>query len=136
MLYIGKELPQMDIDENEYKPFIRHEWFRRNYMWFAYGLMLLLFITALSLGRLRAGHFIIRLILFVITIINESEEKIQFEKDVLLKEFYQIFGEKKNTIEISSINNEKEEEKYLIVSFLPVLFKCRESNFIKNISSI
>lgn len=67
MLYIGKELPQMDIDENEYKPFIRHEWFRRNYMWFAYGLMILLFITALSLGRLRAGHFMIRLVLFAIT---------------------------------------------------------------------
>ena len=81
---------------------------------------------------LLAKH-VIELILFVITIINESEEKIQFEKDALLKEFYQIFGEKKNTIEISSINNEKEEEKYLIVSFLPVLFKCRESNFIKNI---
>ena len=67
MLYIGKELPQMDIDENEYKPFIRHEWFCKNYMWFAYGLMFLLFITALSLGRLRAGHFIIRLIVFAIT---------------------------------------------------------------------
>ena len=67
MLYIGKELPQMDIDENEYKPFIRHEWFRKKYMWFAYGLMFLLFITALSLGSLRAGHFIIRLIVFAIT---------------------------------------------------------------------
>ena len=67
MLYIGRELPKIDFDENEYKPFIRREWFRRNYMWFAYGLMFLLFITALSLGRLRAGHFIIKLVLFAIT---------------------------------------------------------------------
>ena len=82
--------------------------------------------------ELILAKHVIELILFVITIINDSDKVIQFQKDILLKKFYQIFG--KNTVIFSSINNnEKAEEQYLIVSFLPILFKCRESAFIRNL---
>ena len=74
---------------------------------------------------------IMEFILFVITIINGNQIKIQFQKDTLLQKFYQIFGEQRNTVEISSITQKEEKEKqsFLIVSFLPVLFKCREEDF-------
>ena len=42
MIYWVKTPPQADIDYNEYRPFIRNDWFRKHYMFFAYGLMALL----------------------------------------------------------------------------------------------
>ena len=49
MIYWVKTPPPADIDYNEYKPFIRNDWFRNHYMYFAYGLMavlaVLLFVT-------------------------------------------------------------------------------------------
>ena len=38
------KLPETEIDTNEYKPFIKNEWFRKHYMCFAYALMFLLII--------------------------------------------------------------------------------------------
>ena len=85
-------------------------------------------------NELNIAKYLIELILFVINIINDNEKQIQFQKDILLKKFYQIFGESKNKVEISSINNKDVKyQHYLIVSFLPVLFKCREANFIGKI---
>ena len=65
MIIVNKPLPEMNIDKNVYKPFIRSEWFRKNYMWFAYGLMILLFLAALLLGRLNAGSLLFRILLYI-----------------------------------------------------------------------
>ena len=82
-------------------------------------------------NELNLAKYLIELILFVINIVNDNEKKIQFQKDILLKKFYQIFGESKNKVEISTINNKNAKyQHYLIVSFLPVLFKCKEASFL------
>ncbi len=44
------ELPNAKIDSNIYKPFIKNEWFRKHYMWFAYALMFLLVLLVAILG--------------------------------------------------------------------------------------
>jgi hypothetical protein len=85
-------------------------------------------------NELNLAKYLIELILFVINIVNDNEKKIQFQKDILLKKFYQIFGESKNKVEISTINNKNAKyQHYLIVSFLPVLFKCKEASFLGKI---
>ena len=84
----------------------------------------------LKYDELFIAKYIVELILFVITIVNDNKKRIYFKKDVLLQKFYEIFGEEKNKIEISTINNKEITQKFLILSFLPVLFKCKEANFI------
>ena len=69
--------------------------------------------------------------IIVITIINDNRKKIEFNKDTLLQKFYQVFGEEKNKVEMSSVNAKEIKHNYLVISFLPVLFKCSEANFIK-----
>ena len=72
MIYIGKEIPELNIDRSVYKPFIRNAWFRRNYMFFAYGLMIFLFFIAFIMGRLRIGSIVIRLAIFgVVYVVHE-----------------------------------------------------------------
>ena len=61
-----KQLPEPRIDYNEYKPFIRNDWFRRNYMWFAYGLMIVLANVAFYTGGLAAGNFLTKLLICLI----------------------------------------------------------------------
>ena len=85
----------------------------------------------IKLNELNLARYLIELILFIIIIINDSDKKIHFEKDAILKQFYEVFGETKNKVEISKINDKDLKYKhYLIISFLPVLFKCREASFI------
>ena len=79
--------------------------------------------------ELCIAKYLIEFILFIITIINDRGKRIYFNKDILLKKFYKVFGEEKNTIEISTINQKDNTSNYLIISFLPILFKCREADF-------
>lgn len=58
-------LPELRIDYNEYRPFIGNDWFRRNYMWFAYGLMIVLANVAFFTGGLVAGNFLTKLLIFI-----------------------------------------------------------------------
>ena len=83
----------------------------------------------LKYNELYLAKYLMEFILFIITIINESGNKIYFNKDTLLRKFYKIFGEEKNKIEISSIDVNDTKNRYIIISFLPILFKCRESEF-------
>ena len=48
-----KPLPPAEIDTGEYKPFIRNDWFRKHYMWFAYGLMVLLLVLGWFIPDIR-----------------------------------------------------------------------------------
>jgi serine/threonine protein kinase len=76
--------------------------------------------------ELYIAKYLIELIIFVITIVNDTKKKIFFKKDNFVQKFYQIFGEDKNKVEISTINTKNINQRFLIVSFLPVLFKCKE----------
>jgi hypothetical protein len=82
-------------------------------------------------NQLYMVKYIMEFIIFVITIINDSKKKIEFNKDTLLQKLYQIFGEEKNKIEMTAINLKEAKQNYLVISFLPILFKCSEANFIK-----
>lgn len=57
--------PELHIG-SEYQPFIKNDRFRKNYMYYAYALMAVLFITAVITGGMRAGNTLIRLLLFII----------------------------------------------------------------------
>ena len=59
MIYWMKPLPPAEIDTGEYRPFIRSDWFRKHYMWFAYGLMVLI----LAAGFLRPGIRSLRMVI-------------------------------------------------------------------------
>ena len=83
----------------------------------------------LKYSELFIAKCLMEFILYIIIIINESGNKILFNKDTLLKKFYKVFGEEKNKIEISSIDTKEHKVPYLIVSFLPILFKLNEEVF-------
>ena len=73
MIHWNKTLPKLNINYDEYKPFIKNEWFRKNYMYFAYGLMILLFVLATITGGFRAGNLWIKILLFpFVYVIHES----------------------------------------------------------------
>ncbi len=65
MIYWMKPLPPAEIDTGEYKPFIRNDWFRKNYMWFAYGLMALLMAAGWFIPGIRGISMRIRLTLVI-----------------------------------------------------------------------
>ena len=75
------------------------------------------------------AKYVMDYLVILITIINDSGKKIYFNKDILLNKFYKVFGEENNTIEISTIDLKERKSQYLIVSFLPILFKIREAEF-------
>ena len=77
--------------------------------------------------------YLMEFVLFMICVINENGEQINFNKDKLLAKFYKIFGEEKNKIEISSINLNGEAKNYFFVSFLPIIFKVQESEISEQI---
>ena len=54
----------------------------------------------------------------------DEQEKINFTKQSLVKKFFEVFGEEKNTIEISVINLKETKKTYVLVSFIAILFKC------------
>ena len=66
MFYWMKPLPELQIDYNEYKPFIKNDWFRSHYMWFAYGLMILLGVLAWFTGGFRAGNLWIKILIYCV----------------------------------------------------------------------
>lgn len=56
------KLPETEIDTNEYKPFIKNEWFRKHYMWFVYALMFLILIpVSLLTTSMNSIPFLFRL---------------------------------------------------------------------------
>ena len=71
--------------------------------------------------------YLMEFILFMICFINEREEKIIFNSDKLLVKFHKIFGEEKNKIEISTIDVGEKVNNYFFISFLPIIFKVKES---------
>lgn len=66
MLKWTRQLPPVSKDLTGYKPFIKNEWFRKNYMWFAYGLMIILLNAAFFAGAFSCGTLLIKILLFLI----------------------------------------------------------------------
>ena len=63
MIHWNKELPKLNINYSEYKPFIGNEWFQKN-MYFTYGIMVVLLVLALITGGFSAGNLLIRVLIF------------------------------------------------------------------------
>ena len=84
-----------------------------------------------SYKELCLGEYLCEFILFVKTILYDNEEEIHFNKNDLIKKFYDIFGEE-NKIEISVINLKKAKKNYVLVSFLAILFKYYKNTDIIN----
>jgi hypothetical protein len=79
--------------------------------------------SSLSYKELCVAEYLCEFILFVKIVLYDKEEDIPFDKKILIKKFFDIFGEDKNTIEISVINLKEEKKTYILVSFLAILFK-------------
>lgn len=79
MLYFMKPLPKFIIDITDWKPFIKNQWFRNNFMYFVYCLQVMLYIFSNLFGvwdssdifiivGVSIGTFIIHELLHVIVI--------------------------------------------------------------------
>ena len=72
MFYFMKPLPDSKINTTDWKPFIRNEWFRKNFMYFVYFLQAMLLIFSIIFGVWRFSNFFIKVGLFIcIFIIHE-----------------------------------------------------------------
>ena len=80
-----------------------------------------------SYKELCLGEYLCEFILFVKTNLYDNVEKIHFNKKSLIKQFFDVFGEDKNKIEISVIKLDKAKKNYVLVSFLGILFKSYKS---------
>ena len=65
MFYWMKPLPEAEIDYDNYKPFIRNDWFRKNFMWFVYLLQAVLVIMSIVFGVWKFSNVFIKLIVFM-----------------------------------------------------------------------
>ena len=65
MFYWMKPLPEAEIDYDNYKPFIRNDWFRKNFMWFVYLLQAVLVIMSIFFGVWKFSNVFIKFIVFM-----------------------------------------------------------------------
>lgn len=66
MLYWLKPLPKADI-EKDYKPFIKNDWFRKNFMLFVYVLQALLLIASIFIGVWKFPNLYMKVLIFALT---------------------------------------------------------------------
>ncbi len=64
MIHWVKTMPAPEIDHSVYRPFIRNDWFRKNYMVFAYGLMAVLAVLCFVFRGERGIPVYLRLVSF------------------------------------------------------------------------
>ena len=67
MLYFMKPLPESKIDTDCWKPFIKNQWFRNNFMYFVYCLQAILLIASIIFGIWNFSNVITKVGLFVCT---------------------------------------------------------------------
>ena len=77
--------------------------------------------------KLPIASYICECILFVkASLFEKIEEKIYFDRNELIKQFNEIFEEEKketNTVQISVLKISQEKKRYILISFLGVLFR-------------
>lgn len=66
MILWNRKVPAPHLDAGVHRPFIANDWFRKHYMYFAYGLMILIYLTAVRTGGFRAGNYYIKILMFPI----------------------------------------------------------------------
>ena len=72
MLYFMKPLPDSKINITDWKPFIKNQWFRKNFMYFVYCLQAILLIFSIIFGVWRFSNAFIKVGLFIrVFIIHE-----------------------------------------------------------------
>ena len=72
MLYFMKPLPDSKINTTNWNPFIKNQWFRKNFMYFVYCLQAMLIIFSIIFGVWRFSNAFIKVGLFVcIFIVHE-----------------------------------------------------------------
>ena len=72
MLYFMKPLPENEIDTADWKPFIKNNWFRNNFMYFVYCLQLMLIILSIIFNVWHSSNIFIKIGLFIcVFIIHE-----------------------------------------------------------------
>lgn len=64
MFYWMKPLPRVEIGK-EYKPFIKSDWFRANFMWFVYALQLALTVFSICTGVFSFSKLYVKLLILV-----------------------------------------------------------------------
>lgn len=67
MLYFMKPLPETKIDTDDWKPFIKNQWFRNKFMYCVYCLQGILLISSIILGIWNFSNVIIKAGLFICT---------------------------------------------------------------------
>ena len=73
MIHWVKAMPAPEIDHSVYRPFIRNDWFRKNYMVFAYGLMAVLAVLCFLFRGERGIPVYLRLVSFAaVFLVHES----------------------------------------------------------------
>ena len=65
MLYWMKPLPETKI-EDDFRPFIKNEWFRTHFMWFVYALQLILIFLSIIIGAWNFPSIFQKLLIFII----------------------------------------------------------------------
>lgn len=72
MMYFMKPLPEGKIDTTDWKPFIKNQWFRNNFMYFVYCLQVVLLISSIISGVWQFSNAFIKIGLFIcIYVIHE-----------------------------------------------------------------
>lgn len=69
MLYFMKPLQEIKTDISDWKPFIKNHWFRKNFVFFAYGLQVLLLIFSIAFGVWNFSNAFFKAGLFICTYI-------------------------------------------------------------------
>lgn len=67
MFYWMKPLPAVEIDRSKWKPFIKNDWFRRNFMWFVYALQICLLAGTFVFRIWSFFHHYIYFLIFLLT---------------------------------------------------------------------
>ncbi len=67
MLYFMRPLPEGKIDTTNWKPFIKSQWFRNNFMYFVYCLQTGLLISSIIFGVWHFSNAFIKVGLFICT---------------------------------------------------------------------
>lgn len=65
MMYLFKPLLPSDMDFNNYLPFIKNTWFRKNFMMFVYALQIALIWSSIKLGVWEFSNIFTRIVVFI-----------------------------------------------------------------------
>lgn len=72
MIYFMKPLSQGNVDTTDWKPFIKNQWFRNNFMYFVYCLQAMLLILSIILGVWNFSNAFMKIGIFIcVYIIHE-----------------------------------------------------------------